>query len=149
VFRLEPATVTEAVRARVVTGAVIGIIVLCAVTGLEIWPFSGFRLFSVVRTQEQVSWQLRTVDAAGEEAKVDVGAMPDSYRGEALVIPELASMSDVDRRAVIHAWLEGAGVDLAPVVSVRVYRVDTLVPTEPSEVATPVSTTQVLDVSLR
>jgi len=140
---------TEALRARVVTGGVVGVVVLCALTGLEFWPFSGFRLFSVVRTQEQVSWQLRAVDRSGSETTVDLAALPTSHSGAHFVIPLLPGMSEDDQREAVRAWLRATDTDATGLSSVRVYRVVTMVPTDDSTVAAPVSSTQVLDVPLR
>ncbi|HVQ88181.1 MAG TPA: hypothetical protein VMT88_08365 [Actinomycetes bacterium] len=130
------------------TFGVIGLIVVCALTGLEVWPFSGFRLFSVVRTQEQVSWELRTVDAAGVETPVDLDDLPVSYWGAHHVIPELPEMSQSDRQAAVLAWLHGANVDTDSVSSVRVYEIESLVSTEPSHAPSRGAETQVMEVPL-
>jgi hypothetical protein len=96
-----------------------------AVTGiahLELYPFSGFRLFSELRGEERTSWQLRGVDAEGEEVGISLGHLPLGYRQTARLIPGMADMSASERDELCDAWAEplrDRGVDA---VGVRIYR---------------------------
>lgn len=147
---MEPHQLTrsQAVRARMVTYGAIVLLVTCSIAGLEWWPLSEFRLFSSLRTQDQVSWEMTTVSNAGVETTVDLGDLPPSYWGAHHVIPELPAMSTQDQQAAVLAWLQGARVETDGVSSVRFYAVGTQVPTEPSLTPTLVSRTQLLDVPL-
>ena len=74
-----------------------------ALTGLahlEVFPFSGFRLFSELRSDERVSWQLRAVDAAGEESPIRLSDLPVGYRNSTKLLPGFADLPA--RRAGRH-----------------------------------------------
>ena len=107
-----------------------GFLLVFAVTGvahLELYPFSGFRLFSEVRTDEREAWQLRAVDAEGEEQPIRLEDLPLGYRQTARLIPGMEHKTDQERDEICDAWaapLREAGVD---VTSVRVYRTVTSV----------------------
>ena len=96
-----------------------------AVTGvahLELDPFSGFRLFSEVRGDQRTSWELRAVDAEGQEVAIDVDRLPLGYRQAKRLIPTMADLRAEERDEMCDAWaqpLRERGVD---VVRVRIYR---------------------------
>jgi hypothetical protein len=96
-----------------------------AITGIahiELYPFSGFRLFSELRTSERQGWQLRAVDGDGEEIAIHLDDLPLGYRHTARVIPKMAHLSADERDEICDAWagpLRARGID---VVRVRVYR---------------------------
>ena len=78
-----------------------------AVTGvahLELYPFSGFRLFSELRGEERTSWQLRAVDAEGEEVPISLGDLPLGYRQTARLIPGMDDLSADERDEICDAW---------------------------------------------
>jgi hypothetical protein len=96
-----------------------------AVTGLahlELFPFSGFRLFSELRGDERTSYQLRAVDDDGEEVGISLSHLPLGYRQTVRLVPGMAEMSTSERDEICDAWagpLRKRGVD---VVRVRIYR---------------------------
>lgn len=135
-------------RARFVTYGVISSIVICCLLGLEWWPLSGFRLFSAIRTEDQISWEMTTVNRNGAETPVNLADLPVSYWGAHHVIPELPTRSTQDQQAAVLAWLDGAHVTTGEVVSVRIYEVESQVPTDPSQAPTVVSRSQLLEVPL-
>lgn len=96
-----------------------------AITGiahLELYPFSGFRLFSEVRGDQRTSWELRAVDEQGQEIPIDVDELPLGYRQAKRLIPTMADLDRRDRDELCDAWatpLREQGVD---VVRVRIYR---------------------------
>ena len=97
-----------------------------AVTGvahLELFPFSGFRLFSELRPSERHSWELRAVDEAGEELPIRMGELPLGYRNSTLLLRDFDDLHPSERDEVCDAWagpLRDAGTS---VVQVRVYSV--------------------------
>ena len=117
-----------AVRARVVTAALLLAILGVSLAEAEEWPLSAFRLFSATRSGETISWQLVTVDEAGNESVVDLGVLPPSYGLVHHLLPKLPARSPAAQRAEIESWLEGAGVDVDVLASARVYRVVSTVP---------------------
>jgi len=89
---------------------------------LELYPFSGFRLFSELRSDKRVGWQLVAVDDEGKEVPIKLGDLPLGYRQSARVIPGMAHDSADERDEICDAWaapLRARGVD---VERVRIYR---------------------------
>ena len=118
----EPAQPGVTPRTRRLVHAFLFVFALTGVAHLEVFPFSGFRLFSELRGEERTSWQLRAVDAEGEEVGISLGHLPLGYRQTARLIPGMADMSTSERDELCDAWagpLRERGVD---VVGVRIYR---------------------------
>ena len=96
-----------------------------AITGiahLELYPFSGFRLFSELRGDERRGWQLRAVDDEGEEVGISLGHLPLGYRQTARLIPGMADMSADERDEICNAWADPLRARGVEVVRVRIYR---------------------------
>ena len=96
-----------------------------AITGvahLELYPFSGFRLFSEVRDDVRISWDLRAVDQEGEEVDIDVDRLPLGYRQAKRLIPTMIDLSAHERDEMCDAWAEPLRQRGVDVVRVRVYR---------------------------
>jgi len=98
--------------------------IVCGVGGIELWPLTGWRLFSVSRQRLDVGWSAMTVDMRGREAPLPLGRMPISYRGAALLVGRFARMKDADREALCEVLVAGANRVGARAVSLRIYRVE-------------------------
>jgi len=101
-------------------------LLLFALTGLahlEVFPFSGFRLFSELRTDERVSWQLFAVDGDGEESPIRLSELPVGYRNSTKLLPGFADLSAGERDAICDAWAGPARAAGQEVVEVRVYEI--------------------------
>jgi hypothetical protein len=101
-------------------------LLLFALTGLahlEVFPFSGFRLFSELRSDQRVSWQLRAVDAAGEESPIRLSDLPVGYRNSTKLLPGFADLPAGERDAICDAWAGPARASGQEVTEVRVYQV--------------------------
>ena len=97
-----------------------------AVTGvahLELFPFSGFRLFAEVRGAERTSWQLRAVDGDGGEHAIRLGDLPLGYRNTSSLLLEFPSLAPRERDAICDAWARPRRQAGETVTEVRVYRV--------------------------
>jgi hypothetical protein len=97
-----------------------------AITGvahLELFPFSGFRLFSELRPAERVSWQLRAVDEAGDEIAIRLGDLPLGYRNSTVRLQDFAALPARERDAICRAWAQPLREGGTEVVVVRVYEV--------------------------
>lgn len=147
---VEPNTASSAERrrARIVTYGVTGFIVICCLLGLEWWPLSGLRLFSSIRTESQISWEMTTVNRSGAEEPVNLADLPVSHWGAHHVIPELPTMSMQAQQTAVLAWLDGAHVTTSDVVSVRFYEVKSRVSTDLTQAPTVASRSQLLEVPL-
>jgi len=94
---------------------------VCGLAHLEVWPLTGFRLFSEVRTREREGWELTTVDARGHEHVLHLSYLPVGYRNTTKVIPGMAGRSAADRDAICRAWADPLRARGADVAYVRVY----------------------------
>jgi hypothetical protein len=114
-----------AVSTRVRVG-VYAFLLVFAVTGvatLEVFPFSGFRLFSELRPSERESWQLRAVDPTGGETPIRLGELPVAYRNTTTLLLGFDDLTTGERDEVCDAWTTPLREAGAEVVGVRVYSV--------------------------
>jgi len=121
----EVAAVPASVSART-RRAVHVFLLLFALTGLahlELFPFSGFRLFSELRSDERVSWQIFAVDADGEESPIRLSELPVAYRNSTKLLPGFADRPAGERDAICDAWAGPARAAGREVVEVRVYEI--------------------------
>jgi hypothetical protein len=110
-------------RTRRVLHAFLLVFAVTGVAHLELYPFSGFRLFSEVRPAERHSWQLRAVDGAGDELPIRLADLPLGYRNTTLLIAGFDDLAPGERDEICDAWvgpLRDRGVDVR---GVRVYAV--------------------------
>ena len=81
-----------------------------AVTGvahLELFPFSGFRLFSELRPAERQSWELRAVDDGGRRDPDPARATcPSGYRNSTTLLRDFDDLTTAERDAICDAWAE-------------------------------------------
>ena len=97
-----------------------------AITGvahLELFPFSGFRLFSELRPAERQSWELRAVDETGGEIAIRLGELPLGYRNSTTLLRGFAGLTAVERDEICDAWAAPLRDRGNAVVSVRIYSV--------------------------
>lgn len=109
-------------RTRHLVHAFLLVFALTGVAHLELYPFSGFRLFSEVRGEVRTSWELRAVDDTGREVAIDVDRLPLGYRQAKRLIPTMSRLDEDERDALCDAWatpLRDQGID---VDRVRIYR---------------------------
>jgi hypothetical protein len=81
--------------------------VVCALATIEAWPLTGWRLFSHLRTDEQMTWAATAVDADGAAHQYPLGAMPRGYRGFGFLMREFVAGSESEKRRLCDAWREG------------------------------------------
>ena len=94
----------------------------CAVLGLEAWPFTGFRLFSSLRTESQTVWQADAVGALGRETLVDFNSLPRAYQGFPLLMPGMSSLSSQEQTATCEAFLQELRSRDPSVSALRIYK---------------------------
>lgn len=97
-----------------------------AVTGvahLELWPFTGFRLFSEVRPAEREGWAIVGVDDAGEEEPIRLAELPVAFRNTARLVDGFERRTTAERDAICDAWAEAAQAEGRAVDHVRIYAV--------------------------
>jgi hypothetical protein len=110
-------------RTRHLVHAFLLVFAIAGVARLELFPFSGFRLFSELRGSERTSYQLRAVDAEGDEVPIALGDLPLGFRQTTRLIPSMADMAPAERDELCDAWAAPRRAAGDEVVSVRVYEV--------------------------
>jgi hypothetical protein len=94
--------------ARPFVAAFLAAFVICALATIEAWPLTGWRLFSHLRTEQQVRWAATAVDREGREHPYPLGALPDGFRGFAFLMNGFASDSAARRAELCETWRLGA-----------------------------------------
>jgi hypothetical protein len=97
-----------------------------AITGvahLELFPFSGFRLFSELRPSERQSWELRAVDDSGDELPIRLGDLPLGFRNSSILLRDFDGLTASERDDICDAWTEPLRADGIEVVQVHIYSV--------------------------
>ncbi len=82
----------------------LAVFVACGLFQLEAWPFSGWALFSHLRTDERPGWLVTGVDADGGERPIPFSTFPAAYGGEQRVLDGFDDLSPAARRGVCQAW---------------------------------------------
>jgi hypothetical protein len=108
----------------------LAVLVVCGLAGIEAWPFSGFKLFSALRDDERVSWQIMGVDRAGDESTIVLSELPVAYRNTTTLLREFDDMSPDERDEVCEAWSRPRRERGEPLVRVRIYRKTTILGAE-------------------
>ncbi len=99
--------------ARVFVAILFVLLLVPGVIGFDLWPLTGWRLFSLSRDSEQTRWVLQAVDGAGERDVVSLEELPLRYRHAEWPMAELPGASEARRDDVCDALL-GAVVDARP-----------------------------------
>jgi hypothetical protein len=109
---------------RVLVLGLLAVLLVCGLVGIEWWPFTGWRLYSQVRTDSRVVWEAATVAPDGTETVVDPNDLPLGYRHVELLLARFPDYTADEREDVCAAIAEGARDEGNGVASVRVYRVE-------------------------
>lgn len=117
--RAVPAGVSP--RLRRVVHLFLLVFALAGVAHVELWPFTGFRLFSELRGSEQAAWSIAAVDAAGAEQTIELHDLPVAYRNTSKLLEGFDHRSAASRDAVCDAWAAPLRTAGQEVVRVRVY----------------------------
>ena len=109
--------------ARVVTYGMVGLLAWAALSTVEAWPVTSYRLFSAVRTDRSVTLELVAIATSGERQVVSLG------RGQLLSTTRhqfmlLRREPDAERERKVRAWLELADIDASTVSRVDLERVE-------------------------
>ncbi|MGH3029525.1 MAG: hypothetical protein ACRDNE_01930 [Gaiellaceae bacterium] len=111
-------------RVRAFVAAFLVAFAVCGMLGIEAWPLTGWRLFSQLRTDHQVTWRAVAVEADGREEPLRFAELPRGYRNFPLVMRTFASLPSREQAATCRAWLAAAKREMGTATAVRIYRVD-------------------------
>jgi hypothetical protein len=96
----------------------------CAIFGIELWPLTGFRLFSQLRREHRTMWVTDTVGSDGRESPLWYSTLPRAYQGFGLIMPGFWHLVPSTERATCLAWLNEARRLHPSVRALRIYRVE-------------------------
>jgi hypothetical protein len=99
--------------ARVFVAVLFVLLLVPGVVGFDLWPLTGWRLFSLSRGPEQTRWVLESVDGDGGRRVVSLEELPLRYRHAEWPMAELPRASDERRDEVCQALL-GPVLDVDP-----------------------------------
>jgi hypothetical protein len=99
--------------ARVAVAVILALLLIPGVIGFDLWPLTGWRLFSLSRDAEQTEWVIEATAADGGARVVSLEELPLGYRNAAWQMRELPGASDERREAVCQALLD-AVLDVEP-----------------------------------
>ena len=104
---------------------VAGLLVLLCIPGLgglELWPLTGWKLFSATRDATQTRWVLEAIDGEGAASVVDPDELPYGFRNAEWPMSRLPQASEATRAEVCEALL-AATIEARPgTAAVRVVR---------------------------
>jgi len=112
-------------RTRWFVHAFLLVFAVCGLGRLEVFPFSGFRLFSAVRSVERHSWQIRAVDSEGTESAIVLHDLPVAYRNTTTLLRGFDELSSSERDPICAAWVTPRRDEGDDVAFVRIYEVVT------------------------
>jgi hypothetical protein len=92
--------------------------------GLEVWPLTGWRLFSELRHEHQVAVRAFVVRSDGTESGLPFWRLPPGYRGSEQVLQSYLELPEPDREAVCATWTSALRALEIEVTAIRVYRVE-------------------------
>lgn len=95
-------------RERVFVYALLAVLAVPGIVGFELWPASGWRLFSLARDSTQTVWVLEAESSDGERRRVSLEELPVAYRLADWVLAELPRSSGERREEVCRALLDAA-----------------------------------------
>jgi hypothetical protein len=108
--------------ARVLVAVLFVLLLVPGLIGFELWPLTGWRLFSVSRDADQTRWVLDAVDRDGDHRIVSLEELPLRYRHAEWPMADLPGASGARRDAVCDALFPAVAAvvpDLAELVIAR------------------------------
>lgn len=109
-------------RRRLLFGSFFAVFAVVAMADVNLWPLTGWRLFSTVRGPTLPGWEAVVVAGDGREAAVPFDRMGRGFRGALHVLQDFPRLPEGERQAVCRTWAAAAQRVGADVAAVRVYR---------------------------
>lgn len=99
------------------------VVALVAFTGfadIELWPFTGFHLFSHVRTGDTIEWRFEVTDTQGVSRSLGVGDLPPGLRQIRPLVGTQPGLAEPERCAILlNATSAATGRPVAQATVVR------------------------------
>lgn len=100
----------------------LGLLSVPGIVGFELWPLTGWRLFSTIRDATQTRWVLESIDAEGTASVVDLEELPLGFRNAEWPMSRLPRASEATRAEVCGALLRATVRARPETTAVRVVR---------------------------
>lgn len=84
----------------------LALLLVPGIVGFDLWPLTGWRLFSLARTDTQTFWVLHATTDDAPDRVVSLEELPLRYRHAAWPMAGLADASEERREALCQALLE-------------------------------------------
>lgn len=104
-------------RQRVFVWLLLGVLCVPGLIGFELWPASGWRLFSLSRDSRQTVWVLEAEVSGGDVRRVSLEDLPVAYRLADWVFADLPGSSAARREEVCIALLRATQAEVTSDVS--------------------------------
>lgn len=92
--------------ARVLVAVLMVLLLVPGVVGFDVWPMTGWRLFSLSRDADQTRWVLEARDGGGDRRVVALEELPLRFRHAEWPMADLPGASPARRDAVCRALLD-------------------------------------------
>ncbi|MDQ2649012.1 MAG: hypothetical protein M3Z03_05620 [Actinomycetota bacterium] len=92
----------------------LALLLVPGVIGFDLWPLTGWRLFSRARSAEQLGWVFEVVRSESSPVVVEVEDLPVAYRNAPWLLDGLLEDGSTTRREEVCAALLAAAVELHP-----------------------------------
>jgi hypothetical protein len=109
---------------RVWVALLLVVLVVPGLIGFDVWPLTGWRLFSLARDGDQNEWALEALTPAGIEL-VDLEDLPLAFRNAAWPLDHALHASDARKHEICDALVVGvrrAVPDATALMIVRLHR---------------------------
>lgn len=109
-------------RARALVWSVIAVVAVAGFLGLELWPVTGWKLFSVSRTEMANRWVIEGVYDDGDSRIIDFGELPVAYSNSEWPLRSVGSGGTERSRALCRVLLDAAHDRDPDLVGLRIAR---------------------------
>lgn len=109
-------------RARIYVGALLLVLTVPGLLGLELWPITGWKLFSVSRTETASRWVIEGVYEDGASRIIDFGELPVAYSNSEWPLRSVGAGGTQRSREICQVLLAAAHERDPHVVEVRIAR---------------------------
>jgi len=82
------------------------IFLYCGFAGEEAWPFTGWRLFSRIRTEQQTSWVVHWSNQQDRLLPFPFDELSFAYAGHMHILSRFPGEGPDEQAAICQAWLE-------------------------------------------
>ena len=109
--------------ARLYVAVLLGVFLVTGAAGIEAWPFTGWKLFSGLRTQHDAAWSVAIVEG-GAESPYPFARVPVADRSFVQILQRWDRTSPSDRLAICNTWITDARALGIDVDALHLYRID-------------------------